>query len=138
MNTSKSNYEIYKHILDKETEAFNAYLDKLQAEKENKEIQIKEASMFVAFNLLLEISLIQLKINKLTYLSAEHFVYSSLEAFKNITDENPEMFQHNAETNVEFMDERLIDLFKIAYNNYMNSGMDSQDMRHYRSIVIDY
>lgn len=80
----------------------------------------------------------QLKIilAKVHYLSAEHFVYSSLEALKNVVE--PEVicskfsgdyfsisvdnyiykicaFPHNTATNVSYIDEKLVDLFEDIF-----------------------
>ena len=94
----------------------------------------------------------QLKIilAKVHYLTAEHFVYSSLEALKNVVD--PEViysgfsgdyfsipvdnyiyniceFPHNTETNVKFIDENLVLLFEDIFKYELIST--SYDERYY-------
>ena len=87
---------------------------------------------------------------KVHYLTAEHFVYSSLEALKNTVQ--PEVicsgfsgdyfsipvdnyiyniceFPHNTETNVKFIDEKLVDLFEDIFKYELTRT--SCDKRYY-------
>ena len=87
---------------------------------------------------------------KVHYLTAEHFVYSSLEALKNTVQ--PEViysgfsgdyfsipvdnyiyniceFPHNTETNVKFIDEKLVDLFEDIFKYELTRT--SCDERYY-------
>ena len=144
-----SNYEIYKNILEKEIEAFNGNYYKLENEISNKkkEIHTTEINEFLKLcNLSIELSKLKDKLNKIQHLTTEHFVYSSLEAFKNIINPTTSRygyiilyaFPHNTETNVKYIDDRLVDLFEIAFNDYINSSMDLFDKKVYKSVIIEY
>ena len=94
---------------------------------------------------MLRLSELETKLNKVKHLTTEHFVYSSLEALKNIIPpsiydfENLNYkFPHNTETNVKYIDDRLVDLFEIAFNDYINSSMDLFDKKVYKSVIIGY
>jgi len=140
-----SNFEIYTYILGKEVSEFNSYFDRLENEMINTELSqfVDGIDLITKCKTILKTSELQNEIGKLKHLTAEHFAYSSLEAFKNTV--NPTMrdlgyvriynFPHNTETNTKFIDDRLVHLFEIAYNNFINS---SQDNKIYRSTAINY
>lgn len=137
-------FELYEVILEDEVKAFNSIYKDIASEIEKNTYFLKYFSNNKEYiyldNHISELntrnSQLKIILAKVHHLTAEHFAYSSLKALKNTiqpeimysslesyTNIVPESlyihnvytFPHNAETNIKFIDEKLVNLFEDIF-----------------------